>query len=58
MRYREHRETSFRAKSVVLTVRDELAFSSVLREFYPTVRFECANVQCGQLSGDGEVSLL
>lgn len=39
MGYREHRETSFRTKSVVLDEVDELAFSRVLREFDPTVRF-------------------
>lgn len=36
---RKRRETSFRSKSVVLTARDELAFSRVLREFDPSVRF-------------------
>lgn len=41
MGYRERRETSFRSKSIVLTDLDELAFSRVLREFDPSVRFSC-----------------
>lgn len=43
MGYRERRETSFRSKSVVLTPRDELAFSRVLREFDPSVEFSCSS---------------
>ena len=39
MRPRSDRETYFRRKSVVLTERDELAFSRVLREFAPGVMF-------------------
>lgn len=39
MGYKEQRETSFRSKRVVLTPRDELAFSRVLREFDPSVKF-------------------
>lgn len=41
MGYREHRETSFRRKRVVLTEVDELAFSRVLREFDRNVQFSC-----------------
>lgn len=37
MRPRSDRETFFRSKSVVLTERDELAYSRVLREFCPGV---------------------
>ena len=36
---RTDRQTYFRSKSVVLTQRDELAFSRVLREFDPDVQF-------------------
>lgn len=43
MGYRERRETSFRAKSVVLTEVDELAFSRVLREFDPNVQFSSSS---------------
>jgi DNA-binding Lrp family transcriptional regulator len=37
MRPRKDRETYFRGKSVVLTKRDELAYSRVLREFDPEI---------------------
>jgi hypothetical protein len=38
---RTDRQTYFRSKSVVLTQRDELAYSRVLREFDPDVQFYC-----------------
>lgn len=37
MGMRKNKETHFRSRSVVLTERDELAFSHVVREFCPTV---------------------
>ena len=39
MGYRRRRETFFRTNLVVLTDRDELAFSRVIREFCPDVMF-------------------